>query len=530
MQRIFTFIALGLFLSLLVVINNTAFAMNCDEIHGEDNIGQHRDWKIQKLHFSWRPWSPYQNSTGINKRLSGLDIDLLNLIIKKLNIPSTYSKLEWVNNCKQLQNGKLDITLGATHINPRNKFAHFSIPYRMEENSLFISKQNTKLINVQNIEEMLEQIRGRHFKLGVIKGAIYSDSSINLFITDPNNSDIIVASESDTESMSKVLSGEIDGFIADRISGCEVMLKNNKFHPMQEIRLFIMEPIHIMFSKKTVPKSMVHRFDHEINNILKSRIYKQIIQKYLCPIIFLQTLSTDWFYYMCILGVISFSISAIAIAAQNSSTIFQAFLWAVLPSAVGCIARDIVVHKEDFIHLSPYAVYIIFTILLGWICIRFLQLYNKNYSQDLKLKRFVDHVIIFSDALGQSIFMVIAVCLVVILQIEPIELWAPLSFLLIPYMGIMIRNLLIKKYSIHEIFSDSLDAEIYMFWAFIFAINIGISVSTNHATKVLDLDATIVLIVIGALSSRLVAYYLNISNIYVSFHKIKTKKNSKQNK
>ena len=87
-----------------------------------------------------------------------------------------------MNNCKQLQNGKLDITLGATHINPRNKFAHFSIPYRMEENSLFISKQNTKLINVQNIEEMLEQIRGRHFKLGVIKGAIYSDSSINLFI------------------------------------------------------------------------------------------------------------------------------------------------------------------------------------------------------------------------------------------------------------------------------------------------------------------------------------------------------------
>ena len=93
MQRIlnaenFYFIALGLFLSLLVFINNTAFAMNCDEIHGEDNIDQHRDWKIQKLHFSWRPWSPYQNSTGINKRLSGLDIDLL----KSYHQKTEYSK------------------------------------------------------------------------------------------------------------------------------------------------------------------------------------------------------------------------------------------------------------------------------------------------------------------------------------------------------------------------------------------------------------------------------------------------------
>lgn len=193
-----------------------------------------------------------------------------------------------------------------------------------------------------------------------------------------------------------------------------------------EQRLGFRIPVHIMFSKKTVDESLLEKFNRAIKKFVLSDEYKLIIKKYLYPILLLETVNADWFFLLGIIGTISFSISGLAIAAQENSTLFGTFVFAMLPSVGGTIMRDIMANKGSFMNplLHPVYMYVIISIVLGgFIFVRIVNVFGRKSRNEEAIYSFWQNILVISDSLGQAAFIIAGVVVVVIENITPLWLW-----------------------------------------------------------------------------------------------------------
>ena len=86
-------------------------------------------------------WEPYQY-VDVGERVAGLDIELIATVVKDMGCQLTYQQGTWVDLLMALRQGEVDLLLGASKTQAREKFALFSDAYRMEEFSLYIRKND----------------------------------------------------------------------------------------------------------------------------------------------------------------------------------------------------------------------------------------------------------------------------------------------------------------------------------------------------------------------------------------------------
>ncbi|GAB4162488.1 MAG: hypothetical protein Tsb006_0740 [Rickettsiaceae bacterium] len=470
---------------------------------------------ISKSHLlnGWYLWEPYQYNkvTAGGVFLTGMDIELVKSLAKKVGVEVEYEQVDWREHQEDLKLGIRDIAAGATYTKERAEYVYFSVPYRFEENSLFMLNESDKNIDFKSVSEFLAQVRLQNFVLGVTKGFIYADPQINLFISDQANQDIVKSYENDLEALRALTKGEIDGFIADRVVGAAAVLNNKANSEVKEVELHAKTPIHLMFSKKTVPLELVDKFNREIKNFEDSKEYKNIVKAYLYPVLLLQTIDSEWFYFIGVIGTVAFAISGVAIAAKDNTTLFGTFLFAMLPSVGGSVMRDVLINREKVgLFLTPsYMYYIIIVVLIGFSSVRLLEYYNKRANEDDIIVKFWDNILVFGDALGQSAFIVTGVSIAIMARIEPIELWGPFFAFLTANGGGMLRDLLRKKHYIICL-NGAINAEVSVIWGLIFSIYLDVNSYDPNPSVIRNF---VVLVAVGAFATRMAAYYLKIPNL-----------------
>jgi polar amino acid transport system substrate-binding protein len=466
-----------------------------------------------KLIGGWYLWEPYQFNkiTPGGYDLSGMDIDLVKSIAKKVGVEISYEQVDWGKHQEDLKSGARDIAAGATYTAARAEYVYFSVPYRFEENSLFTLSNSNKSLEFKSISEFLAQVRLQNYVLGVTQGFIYADPQINLFINDQTTQDIIKKYKNDVEALNALMKGEIDGFIADRVVGASAILNKKVNGAVKEVELNIKTPIHLMFSKKTVPLELVDKFNQEIKKFSASDEFKSIAKTYLYPVLLLQTIDSKWFYFIGVVGTLSFAISGIAISAKDNATLFGTFLFAMIPSVGGGIMRDVLLNRDEVgVFLTPsYMYYIIILVVVCFFAIRLLEYYNKRSNEDNQVTRFWDNILVFGDALGQAAFIVTGVCIVIMARIEPIELWGPFFAFLTANGGVILRDLLRKKHDIICL-NGGINAEVSIMWGLIFSIYLD---AHSHNPDPDSIKNIVLLVVVGAFITRIAAHYMKIPNI-----------------
>lgn len=470
--------------------------------------------KVDKGYLSngWYLWEPYQYNkmTPGGYKLSGMDVELVRTLALTTKLEVKYENIEWGEHQRRLKSGEVDMAAGATFTKERAEYVYFSVPYRFEENSLFVSS-DTDNLNFKNVSEFLAQIRLQNFKLGVTDGFIYADPQINLFIQDKANYDIIKTYNNDVEAMQALLKGDIEGFLADRVVGAAVVLNAKANTKIREVQLNIKTPIHLMFSKKTVPLEIVDKFNSKIRGFEDTPEYKDTIKTYLYPVLLLQTIDSQWFYLLGVIGTIAFAISGIAIAAKDNATLFGTFLLAMLPSVGGGIMRDVLINRAEVgLFLTPsYMYYIVIVVLIGFSSIRFLEYYNKKANEDTIMVRFWDAILVFGDALGQAAFIVTGVSIVIMARIEPVELWGPFFAFLTANGGGILRDLLRKKHHIMCL-NGSINAELSVIWGLVFSIYLD-TISYNPDPS--GIRTAVIVVASSAFITRILAHYLKFPNL-----------------
>lgn len=238
--------------------------------------------------------------------------------------------------------------------------------------------------------------------------------------------------------------------MSDRVVGAAAILNEKANSHVKEVQLNIKTPIHLMFSKKSVPVELVDKFNTEIKAFSASDEYKKTVKTYLYPVMLMQTIDSQWFYFIGVMGTVAFAVSGIAISAKETGTLFATFLFATLPSVGGGIMRDILINREEVgIFLTPsYRYYIMIILLIGFSMVRLLEYYNERANEDEVINKFGDTVLVLGEALGQAAFIVTGVSIAIMAKIEPIELWGPFFAFLTASGGGILRDLIRKKHEI----------------------------------------------------------------------------------
>ncbi len=479
--------------------------------------------KKKSLLNGWYLWEPYQYNkvSAGGYSLTGMDIKLVKQLSERVGIATEYEQVDWGQHQLDLRDGKRDIAAGATYTKARANYVYFSEPYRYEENSLFVMRDSIKELDFESISEFLVQIRLQNFNLGVTQGFIYADPQINLFINDSTNSDIIKQYHNDVDALQALVKGEIDGFISDRVVGAAAILNNKVTSKVREIQLHVKTPIHLMFSKKSVPLDVVDRYNHAIKEFSDSNEYKDIVKTYLYPVMLLQTIDSRWFYFIGVVGTLAFAISGIAIAAKDNATLFGTFLFAMLPSVGGGIMRDVLINREEVgLFLTPsYMYYILVVVLVGFSTIRLLEYYNKNANEDDVIMKFWDNILVLGDALGQAAFIVTGVSIAIMARIEPIELWGPFFAFLTANGGGILRDLLRKQHYIICL-NGAINAEVSLLWGLIFSLYLDIN---SHNPDPNGIRNAVIIVAVGAFTTRMIAYYFKIPNLKFRADQVETK-------
>lgn len=470
----------------------------------------------KELQGGWYNLDPYlyqKEENGI-KSLHGLDFELMRFISKDIGEKIEYQYVSWNNLLKEIKAGSKDFATGAIFSKERARYAYYSIPYRYEEDSLFIHKNKFKDIKFENVKDFIAYMKKNKFRLGIVKGYIYADPLLNQYLQDPNYQNLIVKSNNDYENVDDLLNNQIDGFIADRIVASTVIWRMQANKNVMEHRLHIRSPIHIIFSKKTVPFKLVQKYNDAINRINDIKGYRKIVCWYLYPILFLQSENLAWFKFTEIIGTIAFAISGLMIAFKEKTTLFGALILAILPSLGGGLMRDVIVARNPVGALqSPvYLLCVILTVLIGFVTIKILEYLRQRYKFSKEIENLIwrkaNQVLIVTDAIGLAMFSVTGVIVSLSAKVDPLWLWGPSFAFLTGAGGGILRDMLSKSRYIAAL-EGELYGEIAIIWGFL--LSVFIIISANNAQPEY-IQYGVIFTSLGIFFTRLIVHFMRIPN------------------
>ena len=463
----------------------------------------------------WYPWEPYQFLEN-NTQLTGMDIELVQTITKKTGRSVSYTPVSWQMHQDDLRSGKRDFAAGATKTKAREAFVNFSEPYRYEENSLFTKRDFAETFTFKNMTEFINEIQSKKIKLAVINGFIYADAGLNAFIDDPKNASLIIKTHSDQESLLLLDQGKVQGFLADTVVGAAVIRNDKLGKVMQEIPLHIRTPIHFMFSKKSVPLSVVEEFNTAIVAYRETSAYKHTVTEYLAPILLLKTIDSRWFHVLEIIGTIAFAISGVLIAFEQRSTLLAAFLFAFLPSFGGGVIRDTLfgISPVRILQSPTYFLIVVGVVLLAyflslWARAPLETFFNRFLPNRIRHKTENFYLSLF-DGIGLATFTISGIFVTLLAKVEPLWLWGPFFALLTSISGGILRDIIAQRKQMIAL-SGVLYGEWVLLWGFFFSYYLH----ANAMTISEEVITTGIFVTVGGVFlSRLLGYYFDAKNLF----------------
>ncbi|MBF0496810.1 MAG: amino acid ABC transporter substrate-binding protein [Deltaproteobacteria bacterium] len=228
------------------------------------------------LKVGWEPWAPYQYRDD-KGRLTGLDIELISAISKKVNVKLEFKEISWKRHLVELEQGTMDIATSASKTAGREKFAFFSDPYRKETVTLFVRRGESGKYHFKTLSDLV----GSNFRLGITSGYFYGKDFAQL-MKNPNFVKHTEEASDDPGNYKKLLANRIDGFLSDQAVTAVGIRKEGlegkiEIHPMY----ITSEDIFFMFSRKSVKPDMVGIFNTGLKALKASGSYDEIINKFL---------------------------------------------------------------------------------------------------------------------------------------------------------------------------------------------------------------------------------------------------------
>jgi len=224
----------------------------------------------------WEPWAPYLFENE-QKNITGLDADLLKMIINKMNCETKFHNIPWKRLLSYVRRGHIDLATGASKTSEREEYANYSDSYRTESTVLFVLKGYSSKYPFKKLSD----IKKSKFQLGVTNG-YYCGEEFEKLMKDDAFKKHVQGVINDNTNIKKALRGRIDGYIGDKYAGIAAIKEEgarNQFeiHPMN----IFSTDIYVLFSKKSTTKDELNRFNKALKILKENGELDDMLKKYI---------------------------------------------------------------------------------------------------------------------------------------------------------------------------------------------------------------------------------------------------------
>jgi polar amino acid transport system substrate-binding protein len=459
------------------------------------------------LRGGWYPWDPYQYreyKRGI-PILTGFDVEIERALARIMSVEILLPEIAWEEHLAALAAGTADVAAGATATEARSQYAYFSKPYRTETDVLILPRGASGRYPFRTIEQMLDNFGKQNFRLGVVAGFVYADARVNAFISDEAHKRQIVPVPSDAQNLRNLLSGVVDGFLADRISAATTAWRRQEGARIEEHPLRFSTNIHFMLSRASQPPQMLARLDDAIDELRRSGELRRIADLYALPVLINQTIDSQWFRILAFIGTVAFALSGVVLAYGGHYTLFGALVLATLPAVGGGIVRDLLLQRDPLgIVRDPEALLTVFgTVLAGMFVIKAMSRIQAGLlTKRLQSRAHVGtRLIEVFDAIALAAFTVVGVVVVLDTSAQPLWLWGPIAAVLTASFGGLMRDLFR-----HDRVTANLGGELYPEIAAVWGLALALFLEwEGERLEPDEITFGVIVTIVGAFLTRMVA-------------------------
>ena len=216
-----------------------------------------------------------------NEQFAGLDVELSKLIFEEAGFRIRFIFYPWTRILYLVKLGELDVALSAADSEERMKYAHFSTEaLRLGHNVFYTSRaKQGKFQSPQN----MTQLKGKEFRLAVLRGASYSIEYDALLKADWFAESLVIV-DSPKRTLDMLALGRVDAFIGSEYGVPKWAQKigfTEQLVPLFRLMTDEEAATHIMYSKKSVPKAWVDKVDAAMKRLKASGEYDRRINEVL---------------------------------------------------------------------------------------------------------------------------------------------------------------------------------------------------------------------------------------------------------
>ena len=216
----------------------------------------------------------YKNEQG---NWAGKDIELIKAVFRRTPFKYRIVTMPWARVIKELEAGTIDMTVAATVLPERQKYALFTKNnFRYSHHMLFVNKNKLALFDSVN---ELADVAKVDVIIAALRGAIFYESYPKLLQNKDFARKIVYISED--QNMSKfVLKGRADGYIESETEGKHYLSSQPEYKqsivPLFRLTSDEQAGSKIMFSKARVAPKQVEIFDNALKGLHESGEYEKI--------------------------------------------------------------------------------------------------------------------------------------------------------------------------------------------------------------------------------------------------------------
>jgi ABC-type amino acid transport substrate-binding protein len=216
----------------------------------------------------------YKNEQG---DWTGKDIELIKAVFRRTPFKYRIVSMPWARVIKDLEVGTIDMTVAATVLPERKKFALFTKnDFRYSHHMLFVNKNKLNLF--KSVSELADLAKVDVI-IAALRGAIFYESYPELLKNKEFSRKIVYMSND--QNMSRfVLKGRADGYIESETEGKHYLSSQPSYRenivPLFRITNDEQAGSKIMFSKARVSLKQVETFDNALKDLHESGEYEKI--------------------------------------------------------------------------------------------------------------------------------------------------------------------------------------------------------------------------------------------------------------
>ncbi|MGE9291591.1 MAG: TRIC cation channel family protein [Puniceicoccales bacterium] len=457
----------------------------------------------------WFLWDPYviQVEEGGIQKLSGLNVELANAVFRRMKLKVDWEEVDWKAFLQQMSDDGRGLAVGASKTTEREEFAWFSDPF-FEENIVLIERDGVDLDkNLKSRGALLEEVRSSGLRVGFVEGYYYGADIGNFLEALPENQR--VSSRNDSEGLERLLSGEADVMVADRMVATTVAWRLDALDDVEIYPLVLnRSPLHVMFAKGSFDASVRDEFNTALAEMEQDGTIQDIKRRYMLPILLEITLHTDWFVWIGLVGVFAFAISGVLLARKEGYDLFGAFVLSSLPALGGGVVREVLTDRHPILlfrsNLQVYIFIVIGVVIGGTVCFKVYDAIRARRPEGNAFfgERFVKlpmQLVGICDALGLSAFIVTGVMIALEQRCEPLWLWGALIAALTGSGGGILRDV-VRADAANPMIKGEFYPEIALFWGLL--LSVFLEWQTTRL-NLLEIGIAVIVTMVGAFVTRM---------------------------